>query len=140
MAWPRTPCFACLLAASLLAPGAALGQPPEIRFEAGADLLEMDRAGIASAEIPSGYTAYVSGAQDVVPLLIRFTPEVGAQLEALTARHVGDTIFILIDGALVSQPVVREPIDTGGVIITNLDRDVAEGVLAAVRRPSVSGQ
>lgn len=120
---------------ALLSATPAWPQSPEIRFEAGADVLTLDRRAIASAEIPQGYTAYVSGAQDVVPLLIRFTPEVSAALQELTSRHVGETIFILIDGALVSQPVVREAIDTGGIIITNLSRAVAEGVLAAVGPP-----
>jgi preprotein translocase subunit SecD len=140
VASPHTVLRAVLLAALALAvSGAAGAQPPEIRFEAGADVLTLDRRDIASAEIPAGYTAYISGAQDVVPLLIRFTPPVAAELESLTARHVGETIFILIDGALVSQPVVREAIDTGGVIITNLDRGVAEGVLASVGPPAPQG-
>ena len=133
-------CVSALLALSPPAVGAARAQPPEIRIEAGADVLVLDRSAIADAEIPDGYTAYVSGAEDVVPLLIRFTPDVSAALEALTARHIGKTIFILIDGALVSQPVVREAVDTGGIIITNLDRAVAEGVLAAVRRAPGAGQ
>ena len=123
-----------LLSAAPLAPVAA--EPPVIRFEAGADVLTLDRSAIESAEIPDGHTAYVSGHQDLVPLLIRFTPDVSRALEEMTARHVGETVFILIDGALVSRPVVREAISSGGVIITNLDRNVAAAVISAVQAPA----
>ena len=44
---------------------------------------------------------------------------------------LGETISIRIDGALVSQPVIREAVTTGGIIITNIDRRVAEAVIAA---------
>ena len=121
------------IALPLMAPAKAAS--PEIRFEAGSDVLTLDGNDIVSAEIPEGFTFVVSGTQDVVPLLIRFTTEASASLESLTSRYVGETVSILIDGALVSQPVVREPIDTGGIIITNLGREVAEAVLAAVRPP-----
>ena len=120
-----------LLQALLLQP--ASGQSPQISIEAGADVLSLDRAAIESAEIPEGYPAVISGKQDLVPLLIRFVPRVGNALEALTARHIGETISIRIDGALVSQPVIREAVTTGGIIITNIDRRVAEAVIAAAR-------
>ena len=118
-----------LLLALLVQPLAA--QSPQISIEAGADVLNLDRAAIESAEIPEGYPAVISGSQDLVPLLIRFVPNVGTALEALTARHLGETISIRIDGALVSQPVIREAVTTGGIIITNIDRRVAEAVIAA---------
>ena len=120
-----------LLLALLLQP--ANGQSPQISIEAGADVLSLDRSAIESAEIPEGYPAVISGKQDLVPLLIRFVPRVGNALEALTARHLGETISIRIDGALVSQPVIREAVTTGGIIITNIDRRVAEAVIAAAR-------
>ena len=138
--WRRAVRLGCaLIAAGLLgaaAAGPAAAEPPEIRFEAGADVLTLDRSAIESAEIPDGHTAYVSGHQDLVPLLIRFTPDVARALEEMTARHVGETVFILIDGALVSRPVVREPISSGGVIITNLDRNVAASVISAIQAPA----
>ena len=112
----------------------ARAQSPEIRFEAGADVLSLDRTAIQSAEIPEGYPAVISGNQDLVPLLIRFVPTVGNALEELTSRHLGEAITVRIDGALVSQPVIREPVTTGGIIITNIDRRVAEAVIAAAGR------
>ena len=118
-----------LLLVLLVQPLAA--QSPQISIEAGADVLNLDRRAIESAEIPEGYPAVISGSQDLVPLLIRFVPNVGTALEALTARHLGETISIRIDGALVSQPVIREAVTTGGIIITNIDRRVAEAVIAA---------
>ena len=130
-AWPLLPpLLLCLLLAALTAP-VSLAQSPRISLEAGADTLNLDRSAIASAEIPEGYPAVISGNQDLVPLLIRFVPTIGSALEAMTARHLGETITIRIDGAIVSQPVIREAVTTGGIIITNIDRRIAEAVISA---------
>ena len=130
----RTPLVLLALLALLFLAPATVAQSLEIRFEAGVDVLSLDRNAIQSAEIPEGYTAVISGSQDLVPLLIRFVPTVGTALEELTSRHLGEAITVRIDGALVSQPVIREPVTTGGIIITNIDRSVAEAVIAAARR------
>ena len=132
--WRRSGALLLLLALMLAISALPLrAQSPQISFEAGADSLNLDRTSIASAEIPEGYPAVISGSQDLVPLLIRFTPNVGTALESLTARHIGQTISIRIDGALVSQPVIREAVTTGGIIITNIDRQIAEAVIASAR-------
>ena len=58
----------------------------------------------------------------------------GAQkLHAATERNIGKRMAILIDGEVVSAPVVREPIAESAVINGNITKAKAERIVAGMK-------
>jgi hypothetical protein len=72
----------------------------------------LDRRDVAAAEV---------GRDEYAPepfLLVTFTADGAQRFAALTERLVGRKLAILVDGAVVSDPVVQEPITGGQARIT----------------------
>ena len=55
-------------------------------------------------------------------LLVRLTPDGGERLGAYTAAHVDQTIALELDGNVLFEPMIREPI-RGGSLVINLGND-----------------
>jgi preprotein translocase subunit SecD len=58
------------------------------------------------------------GAVDGRPRLeLAFTPEAAAVLGAHTSAHVGETLAIVVDGIVISAPIIQSPILGGEMVI-----------------------
>ena len=57
--------------------------------------------------------------QPVVSLVL--TPAGRDQLARVTTDHVGQALAIVVDGSLLTAPIIREPILAGGLQISGLD-------------------
>ncbi len=75
--------------------------------------IEITRADIASVETARGGD---DGNQPV--LQIELTPDAGQRLEDFTTAHVGEEVAIVVDGEVVLQPRVRDPIAGGRLEIS----------------------
>jgi SecD-like export protein len=51
-----------------------------------------------------------------------FNPEAAAVLGVHTSAHVGEVIAVVVDGIVVSAPIIREPIFGGEMVIEGPDR------------------
>ena len=62
-----------------------------------------------------------------------------ANLTRLTAQAVGKSITVWLDGAVLTEPVVREPIAGGRLSISGMDDAQIERARAAVAAPCPFG-
>ena len=70
-----------------------------------------------------------------VELIVTLRPSLRAQLQRETERLVGSAMPIRLDGKLISEPIVREPL-TGGVLsLAGGSAEEAEAIRAAIARP-----
>jgi preprotein translocase subunit SecD len=77
----------------------------------------------------------------VVSLVL--TPAGRDQLARVTTDHVGQALAIVVDGSLLTAPIIREPILAGGLQISGLDsleqaKDLAHRLGRAADRPGRS--
>lgn len=72
-------------------------------------------------------------------LSIELTPDAGARFARLTAQAVGKSITVWLDGAVLTEPVVREPIAGGRLSISGMDDAQIERARAAVAAPCPFG-
>jgi preprotein translocase subunit SecD len=122
----RTAAFPLLLACLIAAPAApAGGEAPGRGLRIGA--IQLCRDAIASA-----VGAADSAGNPIVDLILR--PQWRALLERETGRLVGKRMPVRLDGRLVAEPYVREPITGGVVRLAGLSRRDAAAVEAAARR------
>lgn len=82
---------------------------------------ELDSSQVASAEAANESGSWV--------VQVDLTPAGATAFADLTGRSVGKQIAIVVDGALVSAPIVQAPITGGAVQINgNFDRAAATGL------------
>lgn len=67
-------------------------------------------------------------------LNIQLLPAFRERLLAETERKVGKPMSVHLDGKMVMQPIVYEPLSTGSVALTGPEREVLEQVRAATLR------
>lgn len=80
--------------------------------------VEIDGTRVASAEAANEAGTWV--------VQVGLTPAGAAAFADLTGRNVGKQVAIVVDGALVSAPIVQAPITGGAVQISgNFDRTAA---------------
>lgn len=66
---------------------------------------------------------------------IKLAPGAGAMFGAVTGRSIGKRMQIVVDGRILSAPVVREAITRGEVMISgNLTEEDARALAAKLRR------
>jgi preprotein translocase subunit SecD len=81
---------------------------------------------LSNADIESA-TAQPDDYGSAYQINIVFTEEGGARFADITGRSIGQKIAILVDGRLVSAPVVEAPILNGKAVIRgNMSREEAE--------------
>ncbi|MBI3492220.1 MAG: hypothetical protein HY047_10635 [Acidobacteria bacterium] len=80
---------------------------------------------IARAEMVQAASAF--------SVLVEFTAEGAEKMFRATRGHVGRPLAILVDGEVVSTPVVRDPIRTSAVIDGHYTRAEAERIVAGIR-------
>jgi SecD-like export protein len=69
-----------------------------------------------------GFTDARLGEADGRPTLqFAFTPEAAAVLGAHTSAHLGEVIAIVVDGIVVSAPIIQAPIFGGEMVIESAD-------------------
>jgi protein-export membrane protein SecD len=72
---------------------------------------------LKSAELQFGQNT--SGSVGSAPVIVLHFNEDGAKLfEKITTEHVGENLAIFLDGQIISEPVIREPIAGGDATIT----------------------
>ena len=64
----------------------------------------------------------------------QLTPEGKVLFEELTRHYLGRSMPMRLNGQIVSEPVVREPISSGTGILTGVSQTQAEAIVAAIRR------
>ena len=79
---------------------------------------------------------------DIVPdgprrhsVMLRLTPALRERLEAETASLVGRKLPVRLDGRLIMDPIVNEPITGGQVQLLGPTRDAARRIRRAAMRP-----
>jgi hypothetical protein len=106
-------------------------------FAAHADKVKADRSGLwlGSWQVPVGAVTGLEMSNDhydgypVIDLAL--SDEGAAQFADLTRRGLGRPLPISVDGAVISAPVVREPITGGSVRISGFgSRKEAEAIAA----------
>jgi hypothetical protein len=75
----------------------------------------------------------VEDAAGVTAVELRFTPHGATAFGAWTAANVGERLAIVIDGRVVSAPIVQAPIPDGSVLITGIDPAASAALLADLR-------
>lgn len=85
-----------------------------------------------------GFADASLGEVDGRPTLeLAFNPEAAALLGAHTGAHVGEVIAIVVDGIVVSAPIIRSPILGGEMVIEGADGREALAWIAEVLRHGV---
>lgn len=82
---------------------------------------------IAEAQVVQGKTASTFG------LTVTFTADGAGKMLRATRNHIGRPLAILIDGEVVSAPVVRSSISASAVIDASYTRAEAERIVAGIR-------
>lgn len=99
------------------------------------DLLVLGKPGhrlILSSEVVEEIE--VTEMADDLGILFRLTSEGGARFAELTRYYVGQPLPVRLNGQIVSEPVVREPIVGGSGIFTGFSQTQAEAIVAAIGR------
>jgi hypothetical protein len=106
----------------------AAASPPEAGAERGLWLggLELCRETVAAAELASDD---IDGSP---ALSVALEPALRAALEEETRGRVGEVLPIRLDGRILAEPVVREPLTAGIVLLTGLGDDAAAVQRAAL--------
>lgn len=73
-------------------------------------------------------------------LSIELTPDAGERFARLTAQAVGKSITVWLDGAVLTEPTVREPITGGRLTISGMDDSQIERARDAVTAPCPFGE
>lgn len=68
-------------------------------------------------------------------LVVTLRPDLRDELRRETERRVARTMPIRLDGRVISEPVVHEPITGGVLAIAGTSADETEAIQDAVRRP-----
>jgi len=105
---------------------AAIGETPLLEFKlvtgGSAETPEFADTGLTGRYLESAQLQFASGAGATLVnkpiVLINFTSEGADLFEKLTSEHVGDTLAIFLDGAVISAPVIQEAIPGGTASIT----------------------
>ncbi len=63
---------------------------------------------------------------------VEFTPSGAEKVRAATAKHLGKSVAILLDGQVVMSAIIREPIAGAAVISGNLSRAKAERIVKGI--------
>lgn len=72
---------------------------------------------LARATLQFGQT-HSGGLSNEPVIVLEFNSEGGERFETLTTENVGEQLAVFLDGALVTDPVIREPIPGGEATIT----------------------
>lgn len=89
----------------------------------------MTGAGMASAEAGIGG----SGASQYVVNFVLAENDEALRFSTYTATHVGQPLAIVLDGEVLSTPIVQAALTTGGQITGNFDRDQAQRLALQIR-------
>ena len=130
------PLFPCLLAGALLAGCAGGSDEPAGAAAPVAAADEEDGLWIGPVRLCRDTVETASPAFDVAgsrALLVRLRPEAARQFARWTAGHVGEKLAIRLDGRILSEPVVNEPILGGTAQISGPFEDVDAAARAAKR-------
>ncbi|HEV2818113.1 MAG TPA: hypothetical protein VGW40_12930 [Allosphingosinicella sp.] len=68
-------------------------------------------------------------------LIVTLRPELRAELERESGRLVGGAMPIRLDGKLISEPVVREPLTGGVLALSGQSAEETQAIEAAIRQP-----
>jgi preprotein translocase subunit SecD len=63
---------------------------------------------------------------------VELTPEAARKALQATANHIGKPVAVLIDGAVVTAPIVRSPIGASGLISGDYTRSEAERIVNGI--------
>lgn len=88
---------------------------------------------VTNADI-AGSTLMAENAPSRFGVVVQFTPAGSRKMREATAGHVGKPVAILIDGEVVSAPIVRGPIGESAVVSGAYTRADAERILNGIRR------
>ena len=86
----------------------------------------VNNSDIAGAKVIPGARLSTYGVQ------VEFTAAGSAKMRAATKEHIGKPVAILLDGTVVTVPVVRTPIDTSAVISGNFTKAQADRIVSGI--------
>lgn len=66
---------------------------------------------------------------------LKLTDDAAKRLYELTRRSVGQSISIRVDGEVLSEPNIWEPIPDGEIQITGIELATMDKIIAATQRP-----
>lgn len=124
-----TPPWICALAAAAIAGCAGTERRPGTAAGAAEEGLWIGPIRLCRGSVESA--SPVRGPDGSAALLLTMRPEAGERFAALTARRVGKTLAIRLDGRTLSEPLINEPILGGTVHISGLPGDVEAAARAA---------
>ena len=110
-----------------------LGEPGSLEFQAPRGTVVMDASCIKTAEAMSRRGSGVSSDIEYV-VVLTLTPEGKETFAKVTGDHVGDQIYIVYNGEVVSAPRVNEKIDSETCEINGLESQAKAETLATTIR------
>jgi len=118
------------------------GKPAALKAEARAwDLLLQNSPVIVTqADLEPRCEAHLSGGASSVSLSETFTPAGTEKIASYTKHHTGGIIGIIVDGRVLSAPLVMEPITSGQGEISGGFRSLTDGQGLADRLNGAAGQ
>lgn len=72
---------------------------------------------LKDADLQFGSASGVAGVAEPI-VILNFNPEGAALFESITTEHTGQMLAIILDGEVISSPVIREPIAGGTATIS----------------------
>ena len=114
-----------------------LGKPGTLEFEDMNGEIVLDGSDVASAEGMT-YTDNTTGMREYV-VSLTLTPEGTTKFAEATTENVGNPIYIVYDGEVISAPTVQEAITGGKAQISGMaDMDEANNLASFIRIGSLS--
>jgi SecD/SecF fusion protein len=97
------------------------------------DIVVHRKADLTGQEVNRAAAPYGTQGWEV---LLGFTSKGAEQFGNLTSQHVGERFAIMLDGEVISAPVIKVPITDGNAVITgNFQEAEARGLASALQNP-----
>ena len=97
------------------------------------ELAVRKKADLTGDKVVKAYAAFQTGGWEVV---LDFNSDGGKQFGTLTREHVGDRFAIMLDGEVISAPVIKTAIEGGSAVISGSFQEAdARSLASALQNP-----
>lgn len=104
-------------------------QKIQIVLRIGEQLMVLDKGTVDSATLVTDCPAQPGSAC----LLVKMTPVGKTAFADLTSKNVGKSVDVIVNGEVVTRPVIREAITGGQTMLSNIPRKQAERFIESFR-------
>ncbi len=107
----------------------------EANIEGGGTVYLHDEVVVTNSDIAQAKVIPRPGGSDFM-VSVTFTPAGARKMQAATKRNIGKRMAILIDGVVVTAPVVRSVLSESAVVEGHLTKQEAERIVAGITIPT----